>query len=368
MKDYYKHVLFVGPHYSLRGGMASVLEVYSKNITDFNFLSTYVKKNPILSILYFALAMAKFIWILISKRQIKIIHIHSACRGSFIRKSVVLLLSKLFGKTTLLHIHGGEFKVYYEGSGALKPYILYILNAADELMVLSDEWKTYFDSITKKHKAIVVNNPVIMPEKVNRNTVQIPVRILYLNHVTVKKGIFDIVELFKKNKSAYKGVFKLSIAGTGNELEKLTTEIAENGLEELIDYKGWVSGKQKDDLIQDCNLFILTSYYEGLPMSILESMAFGKPVISSNVGGIPQIVKPRMNGWLVKPGDVDALENIFSEIKAATAVLETYGNKSLDIVKDFSATKVIEKLNGVYAGLLDSNNIKQQPAVFEKAE
>jgi len=368
MKDYCKHVLFVGPHYSLRGGMASVLEVYLKNIPGFNFLSTYYKKNPFLSILYFTGALAKFTWIMISNRQIKIIHIHSACRGSFIRKSIVVLLAKLFGKKALLHIHGGEFKVYYEGSGFLKPYILYILNTADELIVLSDEWKAYFDSITKNQQVTVVNNPVIMPENVVANKVQAPIDILYLNHVTEKKGIFDILALFKKNKTSFKGIFKLTVAGTGSELERFKKEITENGLEELIEYKGWVSGQQKDDLVKACNLFILTSYYEGLPMSILESMAFGKPVISTNVGGIPQIVKPGANGWLVKPGDVEALETIFSEIKADTTVLERYGNKSLDIVKDFSAAKVIEKLNGVYAGLLNDSIIKQQPAVLEKAE
>jgi glycosyltransferase involved in cell wall biosynthesis len=367
MKDYSKHVLFVGPHFSLRGGMASVLEVYSKNITDFNFLSTYYKKNPFLNVLYFIGALFRFAGILISNRQVKIIHLHSACRGSFIRKSIMVLLSKLFGKKTILHIHGGEFKLYYDGSGIIKPYILYILNLADELVVLSGEWKAYFDSITKKKQSIVVNNPVMMPVHVAKNTLEIPIRILYLNHITVKKGIFDVVEVFRKNKAAFKAVFKLEIAGTGNELDKLKTIIAENGLEELIEYKGWVSGKEKDDLINQCNLFVLTSYYEGLPMSILESMAFGKPVIATHVGGIPQIVKAGENGWLVTPGDTAALEKIFFDIKSNPQLLEAYGNQSLDIVKDFSAERVISKLNEVYGALLDgTGQVKQETALYEK--
>lgn len=368
MKDYCKNVLFVGPHYSLRGGMASVLDVYRKNIADFNFLSTYYKKNPFLSMLYFAGALAKFIWIMISNRQIKIIHIHAACRGSFIRKSIIVLLSKLFGKKTLLHIHGGEFKVYYEGSGFLKSYILYILNTADELLVLSDEWKTYFDAVTSTQKSIVVNNPVMMPANVDSNMPQVPISILYLNHVTVKKGIFDIVELFRKNKESFKGIFKLNVAGSGIELEKFHSLVKEHELEDLIEYKGWVSGHQKDDLVRDCNLFILTSYYEGLPMSILESMAFGKPIISTNVGGIPQIVKPQQNGWLIKPGDVDALEAIFLQIKNDPAVLERYGDASLNIVQDFSAARVVQHLNSIYKGLLTAAVVKQPAAVLEKAD
>jgi glycosyltransferase involved in cell wall biosynthesis len=322
----------------------------------------------VLSLLYFAKAMLKYSWILISNRQIKIIHIHAACRGSFIRKSVILMLGKLFGKKTLLHIHGGEFKVYYKEAGILRPYILYTLNAADELLVLSDEWKTYFDSITKRHKAIVVNNPVIMPAHVNHNTLEVPISVLYLNHITGKKGIFDLVELFRKNKENFQGVFKLEIAGTGNELDKLQSLIKEYALENLITYKGWVSGQQKDDLLKSCNVFILTSYYEGLPMAILESMALGKPIISSNVGGIPQIVKPLENGWLVEPGDIEALEKIFIQIKADPGILERFGNNSLEIVKDFSAEKVIEKLNSIYEGQLGEKLAKEQASVYEKAE
>lgn len=365
MKDYCRNVLFVGPHYSLRGGMASVLEVYSKNIKDFNFLPTYYKKNPLLRELFFIKAIMKLIFIMLTKRQIKIVHIHVACRGSFIRKSIVVLISKLFGKKTILHIHGGEFKVYLKESGILKPYILYILNAADELAVLSEEWKTYFDSITKKEKSIVVNNPVMVPQFVKSNSLEIPVQLLYMNHITVKKGIFDIIEAFKKNKAMLTGVFKLVIAGAGNELDKMQALIEENNLHDLIEYKGWVSGKQKDDLISNCNIFILTSYYEGLPMSILESMALGKAIISTNVGGIPTIVRPGENGWLLKPGDTDALAKILVDIKTDPSVIEKYGNKSLEIVQDYYPAKVIEKLNGIYASLLGTEPVKKEAVVYE---
>ncbi len=367
MKDYTKQVLFVGPHYSLRGGIASVLEVYSRNVSNFNFLSTYYKTNPVLKILYFIAFLFRFAWMLISNSRIKIIHIHTSCRGSYIRKSIIVILSKLFGKKALLHIHGGEFKDYYTNAGILQPYIRYTLNLADELLVLSDEWKIYFDAITKKQKAIVVNNPVEMPGIVKKNTAGMPVSVLYLNRIIEKKGIFDIVTLFVKNKNNFKGIFKLVIAGAGSDEDKLKNIVSENGLEELVELKGWTAGPQKDELISNCNVFILTSYYEGLPMSILESMAFGKPVIASDVGGVPAVVKPGENGWLVKAGDIEGLEKVFEEIKSNPALLEVYGNNSLGIVKDFSVTSVIEKLNEIYGSLLDNPKIKTSPAMHSPA-
>ena len=363
MKDYSQNVLFVGPHPSLRGGMASVLEVYSKNISHFNFLPTYYKTKALQREWYFVKAIASLLHIFITKKQIKIVHIHVACRGSFIRKSIVVLLSKLFGRKVILHMHGGEFKVYLKESGILKPYILYILNTADELAVLSEEWKSYFDSITKRAKSTVVNNPVMMPASVKSNELDIPIRILYMNHVTLKKGIFDIVETFKKNKTAFTGVFKLSIAGAGSDLEKLNGLIAENNLQDLVEYKGWVSGKEKEELISNCNIFILTSYFEGLPMSILESMALGKAIISSDVGGIPTIVKPGINGWLIKPGDIDGLTSVLLEIKKNPAVLEHYGNASLNIVQDYAPKNVIQKLNEMYAALISKEPVKTAASV-----
>jgi glycosyltransferase involved in cell wall biosynthesis len=141
------------------------------------------------------------------------------------------------------------------------------------------------------------------------------------------------------------------VAGAG-ELERMQKIIKDNQLEDLIEYKGWVSGKEKEDLLKENHVFILTSHFEGLPMSILESMAMGKAIIASNVGGIPRIVKPNENGWLTHPGDLDELAVVFKEIIANPGILENYGNKSLQIVQDYSPEKVNNKLNSIYTDLL----------------
>jgi len=78
----------------------------------------------------------------------------------------------------------------------------------------------------------------------------------------------------------------------------------------------------------------------------------GKAIIASNVGGIPRIVKPNENGWLTHPGDLDELAVVFKEIIANPGILENYGNKSLQIVQDYSPEKVNNKLNSIYTDLL----------------
>lgn len=355
MKEYFKNVLFVGPHYSLRGGMASVLKVYSQTIHPFHFIAGYYYTNPAASLFYFIGAFAKLFWILLTKRNIKIIHLQSASRGSFFRKSVMILLSKLFGKKTILHIHGGEFKIFYNNAGFLKGYIRYILNNVNELICLSDEWKEYFDSLTNKKKTIVLNNPVIFPEVIIAKKAAVPVTVLYLNHINKAKGIFDVLDFINENKEWLNGTFRFVIAGAG-ESQKLEQFIAVNNLYPLIEYKGWVEGKEKESLVQNCDLFILTSYNEGLPMSILEAMVHKKTIISTNVGGIPRIVKPGENGWLIVPGDKAALVTAFSEIKNNVTLLDKYGDYSYEIAKNYSPEEVKEKLGRIYEELLADKN------------
>ena len=351
MNNNFKKILFVGPQYNdQRGGMASVLEVYSKTMDGFKFISTYHNKNPFYNIFYFINAVFKFISLLITDKDIKIIHMHSASRGSFFRKSILILIAKIFRKKTLLHIHGGEFKIFYTNSKPFQFYIRFILNSTNKLVCLSDEWKTYFDSITKKGNCIVLNNPVILPLHISKPTIEKPYKILFLNHINPKKGIFDVLEFFKINQSSMIGNFKLIVAGAGDE-NILQEFITKNNLGSIIEYIGWISGLQKEELIQDSHLFILTSYNEGLPMSILEAMSFGKPVIATNVGGIPRKVKPNQNGWLVNAGDLEALVPVFDEISLNPELLTAYGNASLQIVKDYSAQKVNETLQHIYADL-----------------
>lgn len=349
--DHFKQVLYIGPHYSLRGGMASVLKVYAQSIRPFNFIAGYYYLNPVAGIFYFGGALFKLFWILLTNRDIKIVHLQSASRGSFFRKSIMILLSKLFGKKTILHIHGGEFKIFYNHAGFLKNYIRFILNSVDEVICLSDEWKDYFDSITDKKKAIVLNNPVIFPASSSPKSAGAPVKVLYLNHINKAKGIFDVLDFIEENKEWLAGSFIFEIAGAGDNQE-LEQFISTNKLHHLVKYIGWIEGAEKENLIKGCDVFILTSYNEGLPMSILEAMVYSKAIISTKVGGIPRIVKPGENGWLVTPGNKNELLEVFNEIKNNSNILAGYGNRSYAIAGDYSPEAVKEKLGRIYEEVL----------------
>ena len=91
------------------------------------------------------------------------------------------------------------------------------------------------------------------------------------------------------------------------ETERLLTYLADHKLETLVQFEGWVSGEKKHELLSSSDVYILPSYHEGLPISILEAMNYQLPVIATPVGGTAEAVQEGINGFLVTPGDKDAL-------------------------------------------------------------
>ncbi|MEH7521623.1 glycosyltransferase, partial [Priestia megaterium] len=125
-----------------------------------------------------------------------------------------------------------------------------------------------------------------------------------------RKGILDLIEasqkiiteLESKNKQV-----EFVIAGDG-ELESTSKSLVEKlGVSKYFKFVGWVNNEQKQELLKESDLFVLPSYNEGLPLSILEAISYGIPVISTNVGSINEAVKNEENGYLINPGDKEKL-------------------------------------------------------------
>src|SRR5690606_40232854 len=110
----------------------------------------------------------------------------------------------------------------------------------------------------------------------------------------------------------------------------------------------WIDGTQKDELLTICDILVLPSYSEGLPMSILEAMSYGKTIISTSVGGIPEIVKEGENGFLVTPGDKRSLSEVLNKILGDRNLLDIMGNNSQNRIQPYLIYHVFEQLKSIY--------------------
>ena len=341
-----KKVLIVAPE-NTKGGIGSVLQLYSSYLTNIEILYTYEEAKTVSRGMYFLQSLFRLVYKFYSDKQISIVHIHTASYGSFYRKSVVLLLAKLFVKKTILHIHGGGFKQFIESSYLKGRWVVSILQLADLNICLSQEWYFYFTEQWRLNNFTVLPNPILLPTYPNSNAYQDKIVLLYLGAVVHTKGIFDLIEFLSLYQKFKAGKIILHIGGQGdiNHLESLLDKYR---MKEHVIIHGWVNTREKENLFQQSDIYILPSYAEGLPMSILEAMAHAKPIIATHVGGIPSLVKNQENGWLFDPNNFNQLNQIFDELFQYPDLLSRFGQNSYHLAEAYDIKKIAMQLEDLY--------------------
>jgi glycosyltransferase involved in cell wall biosynthesis len=349
-----RKVLQIGPDYKgHRGGIGALLDIYKDHYEVFNFIPSFRNlSNNTQKLFFFLKQLVKVFTFLSKQKEIQVVHIHSAKSGSLYRKLIIAFIAKKFFKKKVVnHIHTGHFKNFYDNSNWIsKKSIRYYLQLNDATITVSDFWKGYFIESFNLKNVYKLNNIVPTPGFRNKIEKENTVNFLFLGVITNKKGIFDLVNLIAENKKELEKKIKLIIGGSGD--SNLLQQIIKNyQLENCIDFKGWVTGNEKEKLLQDSDVYILPSYFEGVPISILEAMSFGKPIISTNVGGIPEVVENGVNGVLVTPGDKKALLNAMLYYTNDIKKIAIHGNQSLSKVKDYYPDTVTKQLEDIYIRL-----------------
>ena len=347
-------VLMIGVYYkNAAGGMASVIKYYEKYFDNLQYIPSWRDKHPVVKIYYAFKAYLMVLFKLIFNRKIKIVHIHTAADRSFKRKSKFVSLAKAFDKKVILHIHGSRFKDYYNESKNKKK-IIRNLQKANKLAVLSHSWKDWFINIGIDSEDIIVLNNIVDYPIIKNVQKEDKVKLLFLGEIGQRKGVFDIIEVLGKNREYFKDKIILKIGGN-KEVQKLIKKLEDYKLSDFVKFEGWISGEKKIHLLNWTDILILPSYNEGLPIAILEAMSYGKAIISSPVGGIPEIVMHGQNGILVKPGNQNELFNAICFFIKNKDEIKTFGNKSKEIIQPYFPEAVLSDLLKIYKNLL--NNI-----------
>ncbi|CAG5068545.1 N-acetyl-alpha-D-glucosaminyl L-malate synthase [Dyadobacter sp. CECT 9623] len=354
-RSLFQHALHVGPQYkNHRGGMGAVIASYNKNISDFQFVSSYEGNySTLANVPYFFVSLFKYVGVLIANRKIKIVHIHGAHNGSFFRKYILFLIAKyVFGKAVVYHSHGSDFHIFYNGSGAfVKKLVAHFINHADLIICLSIQWNDFFKENFSPKRIHILENIVDHPDKTPVRRQKPVLTLLFLGYIGDRKGIYDLVNVIIENKEFFNGRLKLLVGGNG-ESQKLEAIIKTHSLENIVEYVGWVTGEKKDELLSTSDIFILPSHNEGLPVSILEAMSYNLPIISTPVGGIGEVVRDNVNGFLVEPGNKKSiLESLKAFVLSPVLALEM-GQRSSLILKPYYSNSVIPKLHSFYTELL----------------
>lgn len=308
-----------------KGGVAQVLYNYEKYVfPEFKCITNSGQGNTIYKLWKAISALIQLFFTLLFNKQIKIVHIHTASYNSFRRSAWFVHLGKAMHRKVILHIHGGGFKEFYQTA---PQSISNVLNNCDCIITLSPKWQEYFKTITTCPMIEVVNNIIAPPTFLQTKRNDEKLHLLFLGLITEQKGIFDLLEVLSDHKNELEGKIVLHIGGNGK-INKLKEIIQTHKIQDIIIYEGWVSGEKKIQLFNISDAFILPSYAEGLPVSILEAISYGLPILSTPVGGIPEVVN-ESNGILFEPGNKakiydSILKLIKSNINPATIKEQSY--------------------------------------------
>lgn len=341
-------ILTIGIDYRVvRGGVAAVENVYSTFYQPFNHVATTVTNGQVKKLLVLCKAVLQFLYWMLFHPEIKILHVQGASNASFWRKRIFIYIAKWFDKKVVYHMHGGGFGDF---SRKHPQAVRRLLEKCDVVIALSDYWKSFFESELHFKNVVVVKNviaePVINPNKTTCFS------LLFLGLLGQNKGIYDLLDCLNEHKSVFSGKLKLFVGGNG-EISKVTQIISKYGLSDIVSFEGWVSGDKKIELLNKVDAYILPSYHEGLPISILEAMSYSLPIISTNVGGIPEILKNGENGFIMSPGDKDAMYRAILELMNNEKLRMDMGKASYSKVQEHMPVFVERQLNDLYRSLLN---------------
>lgn len=350
-----KKVCMIVPSFNAKGGITSVVSGYrgSQLEKDFDvkYIETYCDGGKISKAIIVMKAYVTFLYFLLFWHP-SIIHIHSSFGGSFYRKLPFVLISHCFKRPIVNHIHGADFEVFYRNTSAKKKNLIRnIYGKCDIVVALSEEWEKKLQEVVESKKIRVIENySVLNPEaieersgKKNTNT------ILFLGFICDRKGCYDVPEIVEKVITEVPDV-KFVLAGSG-EIEKVKANCSD-AVKEHIEFPGWVRGSEKDCLLREADVFFLPSYNEGMPMSILDAMGYGLPIVSTTVGGITKIVHNGENGFVFEPGDKSGMSEAIVKILSDEVLMKKMGVSSVSIIeKGYSIEKHIENLENVYRSL-----------------
>lgn len=346
----------IGNHESVHGGITSVIKQilgheWTEGEVDIRFLPSYKGGNNVQKILYFLGAVKQYKSIL-KKDLPDLVYMHMSHHGSFDRASALQKIAKKHNIPTVVHLHGSEFKKYYdECSDKKRKVISGFFEDCGAVITLGTLWKQYIRSIAPKAKIHVLNNSIHIPQQTVTQE-QAEVNVLFLGVLIQRKGVADLLQAVKKLVDGKKleGIsVRFHIGGTGSEEETLKQYVRENSLENYVVFLGWLDGVKKKNALETNQVLILPSYNEGLPIAILEAISYGMPVIATNVGSIAEAVLEGENGFLVDPGDVDGYENALQRLITDYPLRQSMAKKSRDLAeKQYDEKKYFVKLAEIF--------------------
>ncbi|MDR2809437.1 MAG: glycosyltransferase family 4 protein [Tannerellaceae bacterium] len=350
-KDNNPRVLLITPSLNPSdniSGISSVAQLLIREMKDYRYIPFIVGKKDTekRGFRWFCRLINAFVRIW-SIKHVEIAHFNLAFEPRALLRDIFLFVPLWLRRIpVLLHLHGGKYM--NRPPGGWKPLIGFFLQKAPVVVVLSEMEKsflqTHYPNINER-KIAVIPNAIAVPEFYEEEKdFRSGLSLVFLGRIIREKGLGKIAEALKMVKD--KGIaFTFYLCGAGPDKDWFMQTLSPDLLDSIKDM-GIVFGEEKQSVLQAAHLFLLPSHGEGLPVTLLESMAnFTVPLVSS-VGSIPLVVHED-NGRLVS--SAKEMANAICELDADRDLLHALAVRSRQTIEDdYSIAQFVARFKTVY--------------------
>ena len=271
-------------------------------------------------------------------------------KAAIMRDYMLIKVAHDLGMHIVLHIHGGNYIKEHNRPWYIRKLLKRIFTWGKYVIVLGEEEKAILEEDFRLSNVVSLPNCIDLTEakSFDRSIAEKDILdILYIGRIEPNKGIDYTFEACKVLKS--EGMkFHLNFAGKeeieGQYIPKFKEEFGED-----FTFHGIVSGEKKNEVLKKCDIFLLPSFYEGLPMSLLETMSFGQVPIVTPVGSIPTVVTDNVNGCFIRVKNTDDIINVVRKLTTDSCFYSTLSsNARQTILNKFDDCRYIKELNRMY--------------------
>jgi glycosyltransferase involved in cell wall biosynthesis len=263
-------------------------------------------------VLNFIIFFSRYIYLTGFVKGCQVVHITSSGSFGLLRDILLLMLTKVSGSKVVFHLRFGRLPDLMLSKNWEFYLLNFLLERSNRIIAID---KVTFEILEKKHGKSVTYLPNAVSPMFIRESFrnypegkyysQVPT-ILFVGHVVKAKGVFDLIRV-----AGEIGNLRLKIAGISRSSElKEITELRLSYPTLEVDLLGNLTSEQLIKELKSATIFCLPSYTEGFPNAVLEAMALGAPIVASDVGEIPEMVKVNneIAAWLFKAGDLVGLK------------------------------------------------------------
>lgn len=352
-----RSIIMLGVHADSKqkGGIHSVVQIYREaglfQRWPIHYIGTVVTGSAPAKLRVLVKAISEFLRLVLAGR-LALLHAQTSSRASFWRKSLFMTIAFAARRPVILHLHGSEFERFYRDEcGPLRRYLVrWILRHVDRVVVLSSQWQNFVTQTVPSARVMKIFNPVPVQSASAASHARTADTLLFLGRFGARKGIFDLLQAMTIVRARFPHV-KLRCGGDGD-VEGVKSRALQLGLSDCVQVLGWVSGTAKQDELARATLYVLPSYAEGLPMGVLEAMASGLPVVATDVGGVPDAIEDGIDGFMVHPGDIEALADRILMLLGNSEVRDRLAVAARGKVREcFATDKIMAQVEGLYAAL-----------------